>query len=178
MLHAQLVFPNATDVVVNSSGFNFLTPDLNTNQTSIANALNGAAHADGLGGPVFNLLLFGITSLPAYSLALNQLSGEAATGSQQTTFDAMNTFMGTMLDPFNRGTISTPGGGASGFAPEGSASGYAADGRKPVPPARRLCDVHQGAAGAAVRSALERVGGRLRRLADHRRQCDARHRTI
>jgi len=125
VLQAQLVYPNATDVVVKSSGINFLTPDLNSNQTSIANALNGAAFTAGLGGPIFSFLLNGITSLPAYSLALNQFSGEAATGSQQTTFDAMNLFMGTMLDPSNRGTISTPGGGASGYASEGSASGYA-----------------------------------------------------
>jgi T5SS/PEP-CTERM-associated repeat protein/autotransporter-associated beta strand protein len=40
--------------------------------------------------------------------------------------------------------------------------------------ARRLCYVHQGAAGNDLRSALERVVGRLWRLADHRRQCGAR----
>jgi hypothetical protein len=61
-LHAQLVFPNATDVAVKSTGINFLTPGLNNNQTSLGNALNGAGHADGLGGPVFNFLLNGITS--------------------------------------------------------------------------------------------------------------------
>jgi uncharacterized protein with beta-barrel porin domain len=122
VLQAQLVYPNSTDVVVKSTGINFVTPGLNNNQTSLANALNGAAHADGLGGPVFNFLLNGVTSIPGYNLALNQLSGEAATGSQQTTFDAMNMFMGTMLDPFNRGTASTPGGGASGYASEAYAS--------------------------------------------------------
>ena len=31
---------------------------------------------------------------------LTQASGETATGSQQTTFDAMNLFMGVMTDPF------------------------------------------------------------------------------
>jgi uncharacterized protein with beta-barrel porin domain len=129
-LQAQLVFPNATDVVVKSAGINFLTPGLNNNQTSLANAFNGAAQTAGLGGPVFNFLLNGVTSVPRYNLALNQLSGEAATGTQQTTFDAMNTFMGTMLDPFNRGTASTPGGSVSGYASEGDASPYASDGRK------------------------------------------------
>jgi uncharacterized protein with beta-barrel porin domain len=124
-LHAQLVFPNATDVAVKSTGINFLTPGLNNNQTSLGNALNGAGHADGLGGPVFNFLLNGVTSAQGYSLALTQLTGETATGSQQTTFDAMNLFVGTMLDPFNRGTTSAPGGGASGYAPEGDASAYA-----------------------------------------------------
>ena len=123
-LQAQLVYPNATDVVVKSTGINFVIPNLNGNQTSLANALNGAAQTFGLGGPVFNFLLNGITSIAGYNFVLNQLTGEAATGSQQTTFDAMNLFMGTMLDPFNRGTTSTPGG-ASGYASEGDASAYA-----------------------------------------------------
>jgi uncharacterized protein with beta-barrel porin domain len=124
-LQAQLVYPNATDVVVKSTGLNFVVPGLNNNQTALANALNGAAHADGLGGPVFNLLLNGVTSVAGYNVVLNQLTGEAATGTQQTTFDAMNMFMGTMTDPFNRGTASTPGGGASRYASEGDASAYA-----------------------------------------------------
>jgi uncharacterized protein with beta-barrel porin domain len=128
-LQAQLVFPNATDVVVKSAGINFLTPGLTGNQISLGNALNGAAQTAGLGGGVFNLLLNGVTSIPGYSLALNQLSGEAATGTQQVTFDAMNTFMGTMLDPFSRGTASTPGG-VSGYASESEPSAYGSDGRK------------------------------------------------
>ena len=129
-LHAQLVFPNATDVAVKSTGINFLTPGLNLNQISLGNALNGAGHADGLGGPVFNFLLNGITSAQGYSLALTQLTGEVATGSQQTTFDAMNLFMGTMLDPSSRGPAPAPGGGASGYAAEGDASAYASAGRQ------------------------------------------------
>jgi uncharacterized protein with beta-barrel porin domain len=41
--------------------------------------------------------------------------------------------MGTMLDPFNRGTTSTLGGGsANGYASEGDASAYASDGRKRI----------------------------------------------
>jgi uncharacterized protein with beta-barrel porin domain len=129
-LQAQLVFPNASDVAVKSTGINFVTPGLNNNQTSVGNALNGAGHADGLGSPLFNFLLNGVTSAFGYSLALTQLSGEAATGSQQTTFDAMNLFMGTMLDPSSRGMASAPGGGASGYAAEGDASAYASDGRQ------------------------------------------------
>ena len=106
-LHAQLLFPDADDVVVASSGINFLTSGLNKNQTAVGGALNGAAQTAGLGGPVFSLLLN--TSAAGYGPALTQLSGETATGSQQTTFDAMNLFMGVMTDPFNRGTTSTPG---------------------------------------------------------------------
>jgi len=127
-LQAQLVFPNATDVVVKSAGINFLTPGLNVNQAALGNALNGAAQTAGLGSPVFGVLLN--TSAAGYGPALTQLSGEAATGTQQVTFDAMNLFMGTMLDPSNHGTASTPGGAANGYASEGDASAYAADGRK------------------------------------------------
>jgi uncharacterized protein with beta-barrel porin domain len=129
-LQAQLVYPNSTDVVVVSTGLNFVVPGLNNNQTSLANALNSAGHTFGLGGPVFNLLLNGVTSAAGYNVVLNQLTGEAATGTQQTTFDAMKMFMGTMTDPFTRGTTPVPGGGASGYASEGDASAYAADGRQ------------------------------------------------
>ena len=127
VLRAQLVFANANDVVVESAGINFAPAGLNGNQTALGNALNGAAQTAGLGGPIFNLLLN--TTGPGYGAALTQLSGEAATGTQQATFDAMNNFMGTMLDPFSRGT--TPGGGGvSGYASEGDASAYASDGRR------------------------------------------------
>jgi uncharacterized protein with beta-barrel porin domain len=127
-LQAQVVFPNATDVVVRSAGVNFVVAGLGTSQTALGNALNGAAQTAGLGGPVFNVLLN--TTAAGYGPALTQLSGEAATGTQQVTFDAMNLFMGTMLDPSNRGTGSAPGGGVSGYASEGDARAYAADGRK------------------------------------------------
>ena len=127
-LQAQLVFPNANDVAIKSSGINFLTPGLNGNQTSLGNGLNGATA--GLSGPVFNLLLNGPTSLDSYRSVLNQLSGEGATGTQQVTFDAMSQFVGLLLDPYGRGTASPGGDGVSGYASEGDASAYAADGRK------------------------------------------------
>jgi uncharacterized protein with beta-barrel porin domain len=117
VLRAQLVFPDPTDVVVKSAGLNFVTPGLNANQTALANALNGAAQTANLGGPIFNLLLN--TTAAGYGPALTQLSGEAATGSQQTTFDAMNMFMGVMTDPFagGRGDGGTPGANApTGYA--------------------------------------------------------------
>ena len=130
-LQAQLVFPNATDVAVKSAGINFVVPGLDVNQTALGNALNGALQSGGAGGgPIFNALLNGPTSLAGFSSVLTQLSGEAATGTQQVTFDAMNLFMGTMLDPSNRGTASAPGGGVSGYASEGDARAYASDGRK------------------------------------------------
>jgi hypothetical protein len=62
---------------------------------------------------------------------LTQASGETVTGSQQTTFDAMNQFMGVMTDPFvaGRGEGGSVGGGATGYA-DGLALGYAQP-RKP-----------------------------------------------
>ena len=45
--------------------------------------------------------------------ALTQVSGETATGSQQTTFNAMNQFMGVMTDPFIAGRGDPVGGGGS-----------------------------------------------------------------
>jgi uncharacterized protein with beta-barrel porin domain len=89
---------------------------LNVNQQNVANALTNFFNANGGFQAVYGTLT------PA---GLTQASGELGTGSQQTTFDAMNLFMGTMLDPSNRGTSSTPGGGASFYASEGDANGYA-----------------------------------------------------
>jgi uncharacterized protein with beta-barrel porin domain len=136
-LQAQLVFPNATDVLVKSSGLNFALPGLNANQTALGNALNATGQSGGLGGPIFNLLL-NTTSIPGYGAALTQLSGETATGTQQTTFDAMNMFMGVMTDPFiaGRGDPVSAGGSPNAYASEGDASAYASDGRKRTDAAR------------------------------------------
>jgi uncharacterized protein with beta-barrel porin domain len=82
---------------------------LNRNQQSVANALINFFNTTG-GIPI----VFG-TLTPA---GLTQLSGETATGAQQTTFDAMNLFMGVLTDPFinGRGDIASAGGNASGYA--------------------------------------------------------------
>jgi len=63
---------------------------------------------------------------------LSQLSGEVATGSQQTTFDAMNLFMGLLTDPFiaGRGDPVSAGSTAPQFAEENDgANAYAANGK-------------------------------------------------
>ena len=132
---------------------------LNANQQNVANALTNFFNATG-GIP----LVFG-TLTPA---GLTQASGELATGSQQTTFDAMNLFMGLHDRSVRRRPRrwrEPPARARRRAMPRTQTTG--AD-------ARRLCDVHQGAAGRALRAALERVGGGLWRLADHRRQCRAR----
>jgi YVTN family beta-propeller protein/autotransporter-associated beta strand protein len=96
---------------------------LSGNQQNVGNALVNFFNTTG-GIPV----VFGSVT-PA---GLTQLSGEAATGLQQTTFDAMNQFMGILTDPFivGRGDSATPGG-ATPFAQESdSASAYASQDRK------------------------------------------------
>jgi autotransporter-associated beta strand protein len=96
---------------------------LNANQQNVGNVLTNFFNTTG-GIP----LVFGALT-PA---GLTQASGELATGSQQTTFDAMNLFMGLLTDPFiaGRGDGVTGGAGAPQFAEENdSASAYAANGK-------------------------------------------------
>jgi uncharacterized protein with beta-barrel porin domain len=58
---------------------------------------------------------------------LTQASGESATGSQQTTFNAMGQFMGLLTDPFmQRSGGAGTASGAPGFAEEEGATAYAA----------------------------------------------------
>jgi uncharacterized protein with beta-barrel porin domain len=96
---------------------------------NVKNVANGFDNAI-LGGsapPVGFQTLFNLS--PAQLLAaLTQLSGETATGVQQTTFDAVTQFMGVMTDPFTagRGEPSAPA-----FAEKSDeTNGYAATGRK------------------------------------------------
>jgi uncharacterized protein with beta-barrel porin domain len=95
---------------------------LTRNQQAVGNAL----------GNFFN----GNGSLPLVYATLNpgglaQASGETATGSQQTTFNAMTQFMGIIADPFigGRGSVAGAATGAPAFA-EGGDNAYAAEGRK------------------------------------------------
>lgn len=100
-----------------------LTPNfgkgLNINQTNVANALVNSFNAAG-GIP----LVFGALT----PQGLTQVSGEGATGSQQTTFDAMGQFVNVLTDPFmgTRSGGAAQGGGASSYAGEDQALAYAA----------------------------------------------------
>ena len=63
---------------------------------------------------------------------LTQISGEAATGTQQTTFDAMGLFMGLLTDPFiaGRGDPVTSSSAAPQFIDEAdAANAYASNGK-------------------------------------------------
>jgi len=96
---------------------------LNVNQQNAANAIVGFFNSYGGIASVFGGLM------PA---GLTQISGELATGSQQTTFDAMNLFLGLLTDPFvaGRGAGVAPPAGATPFAEESdAASAYAANGK-------------------------------------------------
>jgi len=83
---------------------------LNQNQQNVANAIVGFFNSTGSIPLVFG----GLT--PA---GLSQAAGETATGSQQTTFNAMGLFMGLLTDPFiGSGGAGTGGPGATPFAAE------------------------------------------------------------
>ena len=104
---------NGTNAFLNLSLAFALLGGGNTTQQNIANALTNFFNSTGSIPLVFGSLT------PA---GLTQISGETATGSQQTTFDAMNQFMGVMIDPFvaGRGDPASAGGGATGYADEGA----------------------------------------------------------
>jgi autotransporter-associated beta strand protein len=92
---------------------NFSTPSvgLNVNQRNVANALTAFFNTSG-GIP----MMFGALD-PA---GLTRVSGEVATGAQQTTFNAMNLFMGMLSDPFIEGRhpAIASHAGANSFAEE------------------------------------------------------------
>jgi uncharacterized protein with beta-barrel porin domain len=104
---------------------------LNVNQATLANVLTGFFNSNGSIPGAFG----GLT--PA---GLTQASGETATGSQQTTFNAMNMFMGIMTDPFiaGRSENASPSPGAVQFADDDAdgANAYASA-RKPRSRAER-----------------------------------------
>ncbi len=108
-LHSTLSY-DANDVYLNLV-LNFGTTGLNANQQAVGNALTNFFNTTG-----------GIPGIYASlsPASLSQAAGETGTGSQQTTFSAMNMFMGMMADPFiaGRGDVGSAGGGATGYADE------------------------------------------------------------
>ena len=100
-----------------------LPPGANTNQKGLAAAIDNAQLGGGSLPAAFNAL-FGLSG-GNLQTALTQISGETATGAQQTTFDAMGLFMGLLTDPFmNRGGGFSGAASPLGYADEASA--YAA----------------------------------------------------
>ena len=112
---------DANDAFLNLAAGLGVGKPLALNQARVANAINSYFNNGGLLPPQF-VNIFGLTNtLPN---ALTQLSGEAATGSQQTTFDAMNLFLGVMTDPFSGDSSDAGPGAPTGYAstrPNGAA---------------------------------------------------------
>ena len=134
---------------------NFGLPSgLNGNQQAVGNALTTYFNSTG-GIP----MVYGALD----AQGLSQASGELATGTQQATFDAMNLFMGVMTDPFSarvRGGVDL---GSTAYS-EADAVAYAGR-RKPNDALAAITK-----APPRFEAGLERMGGRLRRNANHRRQ--------
>ena len=87
------------------------------NQSNVAEGIDNALTGGATLPAAFNAL-FALSGQPLLN-ALTQASGETGTGTQQTTFDAMNLFMGVLTDPFvaGRGDARSSSGGAAGYAP-------------------------------------------------------------
>jgi uncharacterized protein with beta-barrel porin domain len=118
----SLMYSATTVTLSLSSGLGQIA-GLNTNQRNVGSALDTAFNAaGGNGGPQGAVFVGNVPQ------NLTQVSGETATGTQQTTFDAMNLFMGVMTDPFiaGRGDSINAGGNPSGYAEQDGALGYAA----------------------------------------------------
>jgi autotransporter-associated beta strand protein len=112
----------ANNVLLNLTSALGQIAGLNNNQRAVGAALDTAFNALGSNSAALSPIFSG--NVPQN---LTQASGELATATQQTTFDAMNLFMGLMTDPFvaGRGGLSAGGGGATGYA-DADALGYAA----------------------------------------------------
>jgi uncharacterized protein with beta-barrel porin domain len=122
---ASLVYlpnPSATDVdldITANLGMAAPAGGFNINQQNVSTSLTNYFNSGGSLTPGISAVL-GLSG-PALANALTQLSGEAATGTQQVSTQMMNEFLDMMLDPFVAGRDTGGGGGAgtsNGFAPE------------------------------------------------------------
>jgi autotransporter-associated beta strand protein len=95
-----------------------LLPGLSGNQANVAAGIDSSFNAgNAITGGFATLLALPSSALPG---ALTQVSGEAATGAQQSAFRISDQFLGLMLDPFVDGRSGIGGADrpALGFAPE------------------------------------------------------------
>ncbi|MGO4711117.1 autotransporter outer membrane beta-barrel domain-containing protein [Bradyrhizobium sp. 2TAF24] len=101
-MSGRLSYTN-TDVLLTLTSQLASTPGLNRNQQAVAYTLDAALNAGGASGGLG--ALFG-----APAASFTQATGESATGSQQTTFNAMNAFLGGLLDHGGAGFDGGSGG--------------------------------------------------------------------
>ncbi len=90
---------------------------LNGNQLNVVNAIGDFFNNGGKLPPGF-VSVFGLTG-GNFASALTELSGESATGAQQSAFQLTTGFLGLMTDPFSDGR-GGPGGGVSFYAADDS----------------------------------------------------------
>ncbi|WP_246563236.1 autotransporter outer membrane beta-barrel domain-containing protein [Bradyrhizobium liaoningense] len=122
-ISGSLTYSGSTVQLVLGSGLAQIA-GLNKNQRAVATALDAAFNSFGSVPAAYGGIFGG--NVPAN---LTQASGELATGSQQTTFDAMNLFVNLLTDPFAAGrdriaSTATP------FQEEGAVDSYAGGGRR------------------------------------------------
>ncbi len=121
---AQLLFPNATDVVLSTTiDFTPAAVGLNPNQTNIGNNLNSVVGA-GTGGvsPVVLALLNGVSTAADFTNALDQLSPEAFLNSETATLFAGEEFTNNLF------SCKVPGSGGA-FIREGQCVWVRPEGR-------------------------------------------------
>ncbi|MGT2436209.1 autotransporter domain-containing protein [Bradyrhizobium betae] len=115
---SQTLSYTAIDVILNLTATLGNGEAFNQNQQNVLTSINGFFNSGGALPSAFGSL-FGLSGANLGN-ALTTLSGEVATGSQQSTFDAMNQFMGVLSDPFitGRGNPISGGGSPNAFANE------------------------------------------------------------
>ena len=93
-------------------------PTFTVNELNVGHAIDNFFNNGGALPPAF-VPLFGLTG-SNLTYALDQLSGEAATGAQKVAFQLTDQFLNLMLDPFVDGRSGVGGADhpALGFAPE------------------------------------------------------------
>jgi len=108
-----------------------LSPVLSANATGNQKNVAGAIDNALLGGSNMSNAFSAIFNLSGNNLltGLTQLSGETATGAQQTTFNAMNQFMGLMTDPFTAGRADGANAPAYAGEEDSIANAYASSGK-------------------------------------------------
>lgn len=129
----------ATDAILTLTSALGQGQGLNGNQQRVANSINNFFNNGGALPQSF-LDIFSLTG-PDLRNALSQLSGEGATGAQQSAFKMMDQFLGLMIDPFVDGrNPASYAAGRLGFAPEDSSADAASAYTTPKQQAGRAFD--------------------------------------